>query len=173
MNSRLIAFAIIFAFPLAKGLAEVPATIDFGRDVQPLLRAHCIECHGPDEQKNGFRLDRRGDALRGGTGTVIGPGSSASSRLDLRLSGNRYGQQMPPDEPLSAEQITIVKDWIDQGAAWPDELSGEAPSPPPDPLASRLMAALRDGDQPTFQKLLKDNPAAAGRKGPKGATPLM
>ena len=35
------------------------------------------------------------------------------------------------------------------------------------------MAALRDGDQPTFQKLLKDNPAAAGRKGPHGVTPLM
>lgn len=72
--------------------AQEPTEIDFGRDVQPLFKAHCIDCHGPDEQKNGFRLDRRQDALRGGVGVDIGPGSSDASRLYLRLivkSGTR------------------------------------------------------------------------------------
>ncbi len=48
--------------------AQEPTVIDFGRDVQPLFKAHCIDCQGPNEQKNGFRLDRRQDALRGGLG---------------------------------------------------------------------------------------------------------
>src|SRR5262245_58048798 len=120
--------ALAFAtLTFSQGLADTPAKIDFARDVQPLFKAHCIECHGPDEQKNGFRLDRRRDAMRGGTGTVIGPGSSASSRLYLRLVGSNYGQQMPPEGSLSQGEIGVIKAWIDQGAAWPDELSGETP----------------------------------------------
>src|SRR5207249_12335675 len=43
------------------------AKVDFGRDVQPILRQQCYGCHGPNQQMNGFRLDRRRDAMRGGT----------------------------------------------------------------------------------------------------------
>lgn len=43
---------------LQTGMAKDAASVDFARDVQPLLQAHCIECHGPKKQKNGFRLDR-------------------------------------------------------------------------------------------------------------------
>ena len=46
--------------------AQVPARIDFQRDVQPIFREHCIGCHGPDQQLSGLRLDRRADAMRGG-----------------------------------------------------------------------------------------------------------
>jgi hypothetical protein len=91
-----IAPAVVLSMAASLALAETPGNVDFGRDVLPILRAHCYDCHGPKEQQNGFRLDRRRDALRGDTGTVIGPGSSASSRLYLRLIGDRYGQQMPP-----------------------------------------------------------------------------
>jgi ankyrin repeat protein len=80
---------------------------------------------------------------------------------------------MPPDGPLSSEEIKLIKAWIDQGAVWPDEASGEVPAPPADPMATRLMEALRDGDQAAFFKLLKSEPSAAKRKGPDGSTPLM
>lgn len=74
------AFAVV-ASTRAVGLTPVsPVAADFKRDVQPIFRQHCYECHGPTQQKNGFRLDRRRDALRGGTIVVIAPGSSASSR---------------------------------------------------------------------------------------------
>src|SRR4029079_6928737 len=69
------------------------ATVDFVRDVQPILKESCIGCHGPNQQMNGFRLDRRRDAMRGGTIAVIGPGNSEGSRLYQGLIGNRYGQQ--------------------------------------------------------------------------------
>lgn len=103
--------------------AQTVTKVDFGRDVQPLLRQNCIGCHGPAVHQNGFRLDRPSDAMRGGTIAVIGPGNSEASRLYLQLIGNEYGPQMPPTGALRPEQITIIRDWIDQGARWPDALS--------------------------------------------------
>ena len=65
--------------------AQTPAKVDFRRDVQPILKSNCYGCHGPAQQMNNYRLDRRRDALRGGTIAVIAPGSSQSSHLYLRL----------------------------------------------------------------------------------------
>jgi ankyrin repeat protein len=153
--------------------AQAPAKVDFGRDVQPLFQTYCIGCHGPSQQMNGLRLDRRRDAMRGGTIAVIGPGNSAGSRLYLKLIGNQYGPQMPPTGPLSPGQISVIKGWIDQGAEWPDELSGEKLPSPTDPKAARLMETLRNGDRLRFKKMLKEDPRAASLKGAGGATPLM
>jgi ankyrin repeat protein len=122
---------------------------------------------------NGFRLDRRRDALRGGTIAVIAPGNSAGSRLYQRLIGSQYGPQMPLTGPLSAQEIEIFKKWIDQGAPWPDALSGEMPLPLPDAQATLMMNALRGGDAAGFRKALNDNPTAVNNKGFGGSTPLM
>jgi ankyrin repeat protein len=146
--------------------------VDFGRDVQPILQTHCVECHGPKKQKNGFRLDRRSDAFKGGTAAMIGRGNADASRLYLRLTGAGIDTQMPPDGPLNAEQIGIIKRWIDQGADWPDALSGETPPAPADPKATQIMEALRSGDTPGFRKLLRENPDAVKRSGAGGSTPL-
>lgn len=153
--------------------AQEPRKIDFARDVQPIFKARCAGCHGPAQQKNGFRLDRRSDAMRGGTISVIGPGNSLGSRLYQRLAGSEYGLQMPPTGPLSAAEINIIKVWIDQGAEWPDSLSGETPPPPPDAVAGQMMEALRRGDHETFQKLLRNSPDHINKTGPAGSTPLM
>jgi len=174
MFNRHVTGAILCCWILAPGLrAQVPAKVDFRCDVQPIFKTYCIGCHGPTQQMNGFRLDRRRDAMRGGTIAVIGPGNSAGSRLYQRLVGDQYGLRMPPTGPLSAGQIGIIKAWIDQGAEWPDDASGEAPAPPPDPGAAALMEALRAGDSAAFEKKLKENPQAANRQGPGGSTPLM
>jgi ankyrin repeat protein len=157
----------------APASAQAPATIDFQRDVQPIFRQHCYTCHGPTKQQNGFRLDRRRDALRGGTIAVIGPGNSAGSRLYLRLIGSEYGQQMPATGALDPAKVAIIKAWIDQGALWPDEASGETAPPPPDPNATRAMRALRSGDRRTFETLVTANPGVANLKGSGGSTPLM
>ena len=50
--------------------AQAPAIVAFGRDIQPLLREHCVECHGPSQQMSGLRLDRRRDALPNRVGAV-------------------------------------------------------------------------------------------------------
>ncbi len=154
--------------------AQTPAgKIDFGRDVQPILQQHCVSCHGPELQMNGLRLDRRADALRGGTQSDIGPGNADGSRLYHRLIDTKFGQRMPPAGPLKDAEIETLKEWIDQGAAWPDELSGEVPTPAADSDASALMSAIRQGDQPAIDRVLRDAPHAVRRRGPDAATPLM
>ncbi|MEN3335933.1 MAG: hypothetical protein V7641_5298 [Blastocatellia bacterium] len=151
----------------------VAGRVDFRRDVQPLLKQYCIECHGPTQQMHGFRLDRRRDAMRGGTNVMIKPGNGAASRLYLKLIGNQYGPQMPLNSPLAQEQIDILKAWIDQGAEWPDELSGETASLLADPKATRIMEALRDQDQQGFKRFAGEDPKVGNLKGPGGTTPLM
>jgi ankyrin repeat protein len=141
-----------------------------------LFKANCYGCHGPSKQMNNLRLDRRRDAMPnrvGANGATIVPGNSAGSRLYLKLIGKAPGLQMPPTEPLSAEQINSVKTWIDQGAEWPDDVSGETPASTPDPKATRIMETLRSGDRAAFEKMLGADPKIANLKGPGGSTPLM
>ena len=153
--------------------AQGPAKVDFVRDVQPILREYCYECHGPKQQKNNFRLDRRRDAFRGGTQTVLGRGNSEGSKLYQRLVGSSFGRRMPPDEPMPPAQVDIIKAWIDSGAEWPDGAAGDVVLPPPDRGATALMDALRAGDRAAFDRLLAGNPRAVKRRGPNGATPLL
>ncbi|HTI39259.1 MAG TPA: ankyrin repeat domain-containing protein [Vicinamibacterales bacterium] len=162
---------------LSRQAPSTPANdsrVDFARDVRPIFQQHCIECHGDDKQMNSFRLDRRSAALRGGTMTVIGRGSAQSSRLYLRLIGTRYGARMPfKRDPLAPEQIDIIKRWIDQGAPWPDDLSGDTPAVPPDPAAVTAFDALRAGDRRGFVAAIEGNPNVSTLRGPGGDTPLM
>jgi ankyrin repeat protein len=157
------------------GRAPAPqARVDFGRDVQPIFRQNCVSCHGPAVRQNGFRLDQRSAAFRGGTMNpgVIHRGDSASSFLVMRISGSAFGPQMPPTGALRAEQIATIKAWIDQGADWPDELAGETPLAPADPKATRLIEAIRGGHRASV-KTLASAPNVGSLRGPNGSTPLM
>ena len=124
-------------------------------------------------QMNGLRLDRRADAMRGSTQTLIGPGNADGSKLYHRVAGTAFGTQMPPGHPLTAEQIDTIKQWIDEGANWPDAASGEPLAPPSDADAVRLIAAIRDGNRAAVDDVLHRAPRAATRRGTGGTTPLM
>ena len=170
----------ILAGSIAAGPGGVSAQsterVDFGRDVQPLLRANCYSCHSASLQSGNFRLDRRRDSMPnrvGANGARIVPGNSAASRLYQRISGNETGLQMPPTGALSPDAIRTIRSWIDQGADWPDELAGETPSPPRDPMATTLLESLRRGDRSGVERMLKGNAALARAVGTGGITPLM
>src|SRR5437867_13256876 len=107
-----LAFAGLFT---ATFTAQDAGKVDFGRDVQPILRQQSYGCHGPTQQMNGFRLDRRRDAMRGGTASpgIIRPGNSEASLLFFRISSSAFGPQMPPTGALRPEQIGIIKAWLD------------------------------------------------------------
>lgn len=104
------------------------APIDFKKDVLPILKKNCIECHGDKKQESNFRLDRRASLLRGGDfgePSVI-PGKGAESFLIEVVTGKNADLKMPPKgKPLAAKEIETLRTWIDQGAAMPAELSGE------------------------------------------------
>jgi len=170
--SRLVLSYLILG-ATAGASAQIAAKVDFRRDVQPIFQNHCVACHGPDQQMNGLRLDRRKNAMKGGTIPVIGPTNGSASRLYLRLVGTQAGQRMPPTGPLEPAQIETIKNWIDQGAEWPDEVSGDPVETSPDPRATKLMNLIRTGDVHGFKKALSAAPTAAALKGPGGSTPLM
>src|SRR5687768_2229733 len=151
--------------------AQAPAIVDFGRDIQPLLREHCVECHGPSQQMRGLRLDRRRDALPnrvGANGARIVPGDSARSVLFRRLTGTHSGPQMPPAGALPERQIKLIQAWIDQGAIWPDELSGDRSFTPADITVELMRTALREGRTAVFERLVKANPKSINGKGQDG-----
>ena len=108
-------------------LFGMAATVDFARDIQPLLAEHCVKCHGPEKQKGGLRLDVKAAALKGGDSGERGifPGHASQSRLFLMVSSKKDDERMPPKgEPLGAKQVELLKRWIEAGAEWPE--SGEA-----------------------------------------------
>ena len=146
--------------------------VDFARDVQPIFRQSCIGCHGPAIHQNGFRLDRRSDAMRGGTASpgIIRPGNSEASLLLFRIAGSLAGPQMPPTGALKPEQIATIKAWVDQGADWPDAFANETPPAPLEPRAARLMDAALWGT-PAAVKALLEQGADANVHNEAGATP--
>lgn len=117
--------AAILLTPLATADTLPPPAaraVDFAADIQPILAARCLECHGSKKQKGELRLDGREAAMRGGlSGAVIVPGASADSLLVKNIGRVGDATPMPPKgEPLTPEQIGLIRAWIDQGAKWPD-----------------------------------------------------
>ena len=102
----------------------VTRPIDFVRDVRPIFEENCYSCHGPDKQKSGYRLDDKDGALTGGEGHApnIVAGQSAASPLIHFVAGLDEDMLMPnKGDPLTEEQVGILRAWIDQGAVWPDD----------------------------------------------------
>ncbi len=98
--------------------------IDYATDVQPLLARSCYSCHGPNKQESGLRLDRKTEALKGGDlfeGRAILPGKSADSVLVQAIAQTHPDLKMPKrGDRLTAEQVGMIRAWIDQGASWPE-----------------------------------------------------
>jgi hypothetical protein len=93
----------------------------FENRVRPVLTSHCVKCHGAAKQESGLRLDSKSLARKGGDrGPAIVPGDPEHSLLVL--AARRNGDlKMPPDEPLSPEEIAGLSEWIRLGAPWPAE----------------------------------------------------
>lgn len=97
------------------------AKVDFVKEVQPIFRERCFECHAQGNEEGGLNLGVRRLAMAGGTnGPVIIPGNSAASPLIHMVAAIRKEEVMPPEgAPLTPGQIGLLRAWIDQGAEWP------------------------------------------------------
>ena len=116
--------------PRLKASATHPAAqekVDFRREIEPILRQACYQCHGAQRSMGQLRLDSKAAALRGGiSGKVIIPGNSQDSRLLHRVLGLGGERRMPlGGDPLGEQQMALLRAWIDQGAVWPDEAPAE------------------------------------------------
>jgi hypothetical protein len=113
-----------------------PATreIDYARDVAPLLERSCLRCHGATKHKAGLSLHTRAKAVTGGdSGPAVVPGKSDESLLIEAAARIDESSAMPPEgsgDPLSAEEVGVLRAWIDQGAKWADNAdSAESDAP--------------------------------------------
>jgi hypothetical protein len=116
------------------------ATIDFNREIRPILSENCFTCHGPDEgqRKAKLRLDTREGAFLGGKkyGPAIVPGKPAQSELVKRLKHADETSLMPPPETnkkLTKQQIQLVEKWIEEGAEYRGHWAFIAPKIPATP----------------------------------------
>jgi mono/diheme cytochrome c family protein len=102
--------------------------VDFAAQVQPLLAAHCVKCHGPKESQSGLRLDRFALIRKGGDrGTAVIPGKAAKSVLFQALLGQGDLTPMPAEAPrLPKDKIALIARWIDEGAKGPANVPAEA-----------------------------------------------
>jgi len=125
-----LAICIALALQLDLPVTAEGAPVDFVRDVRPILQQHCYECHGPEKQKNGYRLDVRDIALKGGDSgaAAIRPHDSKQSPLIRFVSGEDEDMVMPPKKSkkprLTKAEVAVLRAWIDEGPAWPEEFAG-------------------------------------------------
>jgi mono/diheme cytochrome c family protein len=124
------AFAADPAKPIDVSKIPLPVAraVDFEKEVYPMLKESCFSCHGPEKQKGKYRCDTKAGAFKDTDyGPTIVPGKSEKSALIHMVCGLIDEMLMPPpsdkkgqSEPLTKEQIGILRAWIDQGAKWPE-----------------------------------------------------
>lgn len=114
-------FLITAAMIIALGQVRADDKVDFAKSIQPIFEKRCLECHGPKKEKGDLLLDSKATAIKG---TVIVPGKPDESDLVKRISlPDGHDDIMPPKgDPLTKEQIDLVKKWISEGANWPEGL---------------------------------------------------
>ena len=126
------------------------SSVNFGRDILPLLSDTCFTCHGPDEESRDseLRLDTKEGAFAdlGGYRAIL-PGDVRQSELIHRIISDDPEERMPPPDAgrqLSEKQIELIKAWIEQGAKWEEHWAFVAPveSPLPTPANSTMRLRL-------------------------------
>jgi len=115
--------AIIVIGILSYSYIFTKPAIDYNTQVKPILNKNCITCHGGVKQKSGFSLLFRSEALgktESGKPAII-PGDPERSGMIKRLTAKDPEERMPyKEEPLGEEEISILKQWIKEGAVWGD-----------------------------------------------------
>jgi cytochrome c5 len=130
MRMKPLALLLAAAAPLAVLAADVdvsklPAAaaktdVTFEKDIKPLFEKSCVKCHGEEKQKAKLRLDTLEWTLKGmGGDDVLSKGKSAESILVHSIARLDEDTAMPPEgkgDPLTKDEIGLVRAWIDQGA---------------------------------------------------------
>ena len=116
--------------PAPSGGQADPQRAIYSEKIRPLLADRCFSCHGGLKQEAGLRLDTVSLMIEGGESDgVVTKGDPAGSLIVARMSSSDPATRMPPEgegEPLSAEQLAMVRDWIKAGCPAPADEKPEA-----------------------------------------------
>ncbi len=117
MQARVLA---LLGLALQLNSQQRPAnTVDYRRDIQPILSKSCVQCHAGNAAPAELKLDTPEGLLRGGTsGAAVVRGNAEQSQLVVRIADTNANNRMPPppNAPLSAQEIAVIAAWINQGA---------------------------------------------------------
>ncbi|MFM1769287.1 MAG: hypothetical protein RJA22_1816 [Verrucomicrobiota bacterium] len=124
MNARLLP-SLLAALPFLLSAPVLTAAdkVDFRRDIQPMLESACLSCHKEGKAEGGLMLETRAQALAGGDGGAsLVPGKPEDSPLyKLTTLAKDHDDVMPPKgELLSRHQTEALRQWVAQGADWPE-----------------------------------------------------
>ena len=137
-----VATCLVLFFGLLTIAQDTPADadghiVDFSRDVAPIFKQRCLECHGEEEPKGDFRIDQSESVLDYVEGGDV---ESSSLYMDYLINHDEDMMMPPPKHggPLKAQELALIQVWIQEGAAWPEdfqftetsELDAAAPAPP-------------------------------------------
>jgi mono/diheme cytochrome c family protein len=100
--------------------AATTAGVTYDKHIKPIFEKSCFSCHGPEKQKGELRTDSREAVLKGGDlGKVVEAGKIDKSPLLWSVARLDEDTAMPPEgkvDPLTKEQVALVRAWIEQGA---------------------------------------------------------
>ena len=111
---------VAIAFLLMSGASVRAVESDFESQIKPIFAGHCLSCHDEENEEGGFLIDRE-TAL-----DYIIAGNAEESDFFKYLVAEDEDELMPPpdaENPLSQQQVTLVRSWIDEGANWPEAVS--------------------------------------------------
>ncbi len=159
MRTRVFAVPSLVLCAVQLLSAASPTTINFDRQVRPILSDNCFTCHGPDEKHRmaGLHFDTKDGAF--GKPGVIVPGDSSQSKMYLRISNPNVAMRMPPSysgRKLTPAQIEIIKNWIDSGAKWETHWAFVPPKRPDLPAVQNKAWVRTPVDQFVLAKLEKE-----------------
>jgi ankyrin repeat protein len=188
---------VVSATAAAVNQARLPKAatraVTFEAEVKPLLERSCAQCHSGEKPKGKFSVESREGLLKGGESkeAAVVVGNSAASPLVNFVAGLVAEMEMPPVEKqkkfpsLSAEEIGVVRAWIDQGAKWPEGMKLTIPvtlaeEPAKGGNSNERAAAkhdaifdlIRAGDRKAIAKASK-NPGTLNLRDEEGNTPLI
>jgi hypothetical protein len=135
-------YLIIPASIFVTAASEVAAeSVEFNRDIRPILTHHCTACHGGVKQAGGVSFIFRESALAAAESGLppIVPGNPAKSEILRRIRSSDPDEVMPQPKhgpPLSAAEASLIERWIAEGAKWQKHWSHEAPVEPVSPKIS-------------------------------------
>ena len=114
----------------ANAQTKASESIDFQRDIRPILHRNCASCHSGPEPAGGLRVGSYDEAADGGdTRLPVLGGTRKTNEVFLRVSSDQMAYRMPKGAPaLSPEQIDKFARWVDAGTPWSEPLSGASSS---------------------------------------------
>ncbi len=125
MNARSALFSSLAILSAATAVGE-EGKVDFRRDVQPILEFHCVSCHNEDEAKANLRFDQALEFFKGGDGghSLVKGKPDESLLIELvSLPGDDSDVMPPKGRTLNEKEIAKLRQWIAEGAVWPEDLT--------------------------------------------------